>query len=119
MILKNLTIELHRQWPLWRDVEIDYHWHGLVCLTRRMTPCIGTLDDDPNVFFGFGYQGNGVNTATWAGKQIADWIGSGNKRVPDSLPVMVRGLSPRFPFASLRLKYLALALHWKRFQDRR
>jgi glycine/D-amino acid oxidase-like deaminating enzyme len=118
-VFEKLASELHRQWPEWKGIEIDYRWHGLVCMTRRMTPCVGMLQNDPNVFFGFGYHGNGVNTSTWAGKQIADWIGSGNAATPKSLPVMVRGLSPRFPFASQRLKYLAIALRWKRFQDSR
>ena len=118
-IFENLKSELLRQWPAWKEIEIDYRWHGLICMTRRKTPCIGTLDNDPNVYFGFGYHGNGVNTATWAGKQIADWIGSGKSDAPDTLPAMVRGLSPRFPLASQRLKYLSLALRWKRFQDRR
>jgi glycine/D-amino acid oxidase-like deaminating enzyme len=118
-IFEKLKSELHRQWPAWQDIDIDYRWHGLVCMTRRMTPCVGTLDDDPNVYFGFGYHGNGVNTSTWAGKQIADWIGSGESDAPATLPAMVRGLSPRYPLASQRLNYLALALRWKRFQDRR
>ena len=118
-VFEKLKSELKRQWPAWRDIEIEYHWHGLICMTRRMTPCVGTLDGDPGVFYGFGYHGNGVNTSNWAGKQIADWIGSGRKAAPESLPAMVRGLSPRFPFATQRLKYLALALRWKYFQDRR
>ena len=116
---ENLKTEMNRQWPAWESVSVDYRWHGLVCMTLRGTPCLGRLDENSNVYYGFGYHGNGVNTSNWAGKQLADWIGRGGGATPDSIPVMVRGLSPRFPFASRRLNYLGLALRWKRFQDSR
>ena len=104
-----LIAGMHKMFPEWRDIEIDYRWHGLICLTRRMTPAIGRLDDDPSVFFGFGYHGNGVNTATWAGQRISEWIGAsrvGDRRAPKSVPTVVKGLSGRFPLASLRLLYV-------------
>jgi glycine/D-amino acid oxidase-like deaminating enzyme len=100
---------MHKMFPQWRDIEIDYRWHGLICLTRRMTPAIGRLEDDPSVFFGFGYHGNGVNTATWAGQKISEWIGSsrvGDRRAPESVPAVVKGLSGRFPLPSMRLLYV-------------
>lgn len=120
VIMENLKAQLARQWPEWRSVDIDYFWHGLVCMTRRLTPCVGRLPADPGVFYGFGYHGNGVNTSTWTGKQLADWIGRtavDDSAVPDSIPVMMRGLSPAFPLPSLRLNYLRAALAIKRLQD--
>ncbi len=104
-----LIAGMHKMFPEWRDIEIDYRWHGLICLTRRMTPAIGRLEDDPSVFFGFGYHGNGVNTATWAGQRIAEWIGGsrvGDRRAPKSVPTVVKGLSGRFPLPSMRLLYV-------------
>ena len=84
-------------WPHWKDIDIEYRWHGLICTTATLCPTIGQLDDDANIYFGFGYHGNGVNTATWAGKQLADWIGKG--REPDGLPAVVRGLGGEIPAA--------------------
>jgi glycine/D-amino acid oxidase-like deaminating enzyme len=115
-----LTDHMHEFFPEWRHVGIDYQWHGLVCLTRRLTPCIGRLEDDPSVFFGFGYHGNGVNTATWTGKKISDWLGgtrTGDRRRPDSLPAVVQGLSVRFPLAALRLLYVQARITMFRFTD--
>lgn len=112
---------LRQLWPEWRDVQIDYRWHGLVCFTRRQTPSIGRLPEDASVFFGFGFHGNGVNTATWTGKQIAGWLADGSGgdvSVPESLPVMVRGLSGRFPFPRLRLHYLQARLALFHLADR-
>jgi glycine/D-amino acid oxidase-like deaminating enzyme len=104
-----LVRRLRQLWPAWKSAQIDYRWHGLICMTLRQTPCIGRLPDDPSVFYGFGYHGNGVNTSTWTGKQMAEWLASssrGDPSPPQSLPVMVRGLSGRFPLPALRRHYL-------------
>lgn len=111
-----LIASLRRFWPAWAGVEIEYRWHGLICYTPRLAPCIGQLEDDPSVYFGFGYHGNGVNTATWTGKQLADWVGS--SRSP-ALPEIVKGLGRKFPLAKMRLKYLQLGLAVSGWRDRR
>ncbi|MDH4046601.1 MAG: FAD-binding oxidoreductase [Gammaproteobacteria bacterium] len=113
-----LTGRLRQLWPSWRGVPIEYQWQGLVCFTRRLTPSIGRLADDPSVFFGFGYHGNGVNTATWAGRELAKWIASSEgKSVPDSIPQMVVGMSDRFPLAAMRLWFLRARLAVMRAAD--
>ena len=110
-----LVERLRHYWPEWGDVSVEYRWHGFVCFTRRLTPAIGRLDDDPSVLFGFGYHGNGVNTAVWTGRKLARWIGKGK---PPKLPQMVRGLPPRFPLAALRRRYLGARLGWLGLLDR-
>lgn len=110
-----ITATLRRIWPGWQEVEIDYRWHGLICFTGSLYPSIGQLDDDPSVYFGFGYHGNGVNTASWTGERLARWIATGSS---SELPAIVRGLSRRFPFASLRLKYLQLGIAISQWRDR-
>jgi glycine/D-amino acid oxidase-like deaminating enzyme len=104
-----LVDRLRQLWPAWSRVQIDYRWHGLICMTRRQTPSVGRLPGDPSVFFGFGYHGNGVNTSTWTGKQLADWLAMkshDSASPPDSLPVMMGGLAGRFPFPALRRHYV-------------
>ncbi|MEM7431849.1 MAG: FAD-dependent oxidoreductase [Pseudomonadota bacterium] len=103
-------------WPAWSGVEVDYRWHGLVCMTRRLCPTVGQLNDDPSVYFGFGYHGNGVNNASWTGKQMADWIGNG--RQPESVPAVITGLSERYPLPSLRQSYLRFGIFVSRQLDR-
>jgi glycine/D-amino acid oxidase-like deaminating enzyme len=112
--------QLGQLWPQWREVEIDYRWHGLICITLRLTPCVGRLDDDPSVLFAYGYHGNGLNTSTWSGQQLAAWIGQSGARdgpFPDAVPALMRGISRRFPLASLRLRYLQARLAVFRLQD--
>jgi glycine/D-amino acid oxidase-like deaminating enzyme len=106
-----------RIWPAWRDIDIEHRWHGLICMTGSMRPAVGRLDDEPGVYFGFGYHGNGVNTATWAGKQLADWIGRGS--VPRGLPSIVKGLPRRYPFPGLRRVYLRTGLAIANWLDSR
>ncbi len=108
---------LRQLFPSWRDVSIEYRWHGLICLTRRLVPSIGRLPHDRSVFFAYGYHGNGVNTATWSGARLAEWLASGRSRAPESVPGMMQGLSPRFPVPALRLYYLQARLGVFRLQD--
>lgn len=107
---------LRRVWPHWGDVEIDYRWHGLICMTASLCPTLGQLEDDDSIYFGFGYHGNGVNTATWAGQQLAGWIGRG--REPVGLPAIVRGLCKKYPLPVLRRSYLRSAIFIARQLDR-
>ena len=111
----NLAQTMGMIWPHWRNVDIEYGWHGLICTTATLRPSIGQLDDD-SVFFGFGYHGNGVNTATWTGQQLAEWIGKG--REPDGLPAIVRGLGRKYPLPALRMRYLGLGIFLSRQLDR-
>jgi hypothetical protein len=77
------------------------------------------VDDDPSILFGFGYHGNGVNTATWAGQQLAAWIGSGTKKIPATIPGVVYGLPGRLPLPGLRLQYIKAGIAIRQFLDRR
>jgi glycine/D-amino acid oxidase-like deaminating enzyme len=113
-----LSRRIGELWPHFRDVPIEYRWHGLICITMRLTPAIGRLTNDSSVLFAYGYHGNGVNTATWSGKQLAAGVaGTGDDQLRNALPAMVHGLSPRFPFARLRLRYLQARLAMFRLQD--
>ena len=85
-------------------------------MTGSLLPSVGQLTDDPSVFFGYGYHGNGVNTATWTGKQLADWIGSGSA---PQLPEVMKGMGRKYPLARLRLKYLQTAIAVSSWLDRR
>ncbi len=114
---EQIITKLRDVWPAWKDVEIDYRWHGLICMTRSLCPNVGQTQDDDSVYFGFGYHGNGVNTASWTGKQIADWIGQG--QAPRSLPAIVNGLSGKFLLPGFRTKFLRLGIAVARWLDDR
>ena len=87
-------------------------------MTRKLTPSVGQLDDDASVWYGFGYQANGVNTAPWAGMMLARHIAEPNKYV-EPFPSVIHGLAPKFPFAAIRRWALRAAYTYYRIQDAR
>ena len=60
--------------PAWRDVTIDYEWSGLVALNRSETPYIGEIPGYVGGYTGFGYHGNGVAMASYAGALLSDMV---------------------------------------------
>jgi glycine/D-amino acid oxidase-like deaminating enzyme len=113
-----MTRRLGEVFPGWSDVPITHFWRGLVCVTRRLAPSIGRLDDDPSVWYGFGYHANGVNTAPWTGMRLARAV-AGEIDATAVAPAVMRGLPARFPLPALRLWALRGAYLYYRFQDRR
>jgi len=113
---RRLGTMFRQLWPNWSGVDIEYGWQGLICTTSSLLPSVGQLEDDDSVYFGYGYHGNGVNTATWTGKQLADWIGSGSS---PELPEIMKGMGRKYPLAGFRLKYLQAAIAVSSWLDRR
>ena len=93
--------------PKWSNVNIDFKWRGFVAVTTKFTPSIGKVEND-EIYYSFGYQANGVNTAPWAGKELANLIAGSNSK-DLSISKLYQGLPKAFPFPSLRLLYLQLA----------
>ncbi len=113
-----MTRRLGEVFPGWCDVPITHFWRGLVCVTRKLTPSVGRLDDDPSVWYGFGYHANGVNTAPWVGMTLAQQI-AGHDGDSTQIPAVMQGLAPRFPFAWMRRYALGCAYLYYRWQDAR
>ena len=86
---------MKKVFPEWNNVEIDYHWRGLVAVTTKFTPSIGKLDDD-EIYYSFGYQANGVNTAPWSGSKLANLIVSNSKEL--NISKFYQGLPKSFLF---------------------
>lgn len=113
-----MTRRLGQVFPAWRDVPVEYFWRGLVCVTRKLTPSIGRLEDDPGVWYGFGYHANGVNTAPWTGMRLARAV-AGELDAASVAPLPMRGLPARFPLPALRLWALRGAYLYYRMRDLR
>ena len=107
---------LGKIWPHWRDIEIEYKWLGLICFTGSLRSVIGQTEDDPSVFYGYGYHGNGVANGTWTGKKLAAWIGTGHT---PQLPDLIQGMGKKFPMPKLRFNYLQLGIAVSGWLDRR
>jgi len=64
--------------------------------------------DNDEIYYSFGYQANGVNTAPWSGNELAKLIVSNSKEL--KISKFYKGLPKKFPFPKLRLLYLKLYL---------
>jgi len=99
--------------PALAGVETAHFWRGFVCLTERLMPALGRLDADPSVWFAYGYHGNGVATATWAGRTVARLMTGANRDLA-GVPAPIRGLPGRFPLGRWRTLLLRAAyLHYR------
>ncbi len=115
-----LKQSIANMWPQFADIEYTHQWRGLVCFALNFRPSIGRMPEDKSVYFAYGYHGNGVNSATWSGRELARWLAgreSGKSILPNHLPALVRGRSPRFPLAAMRRQYLRLGLGFYRLRD--
>ena len=112
---KKMEQQMKKVFPEWKSVEIDYHWRGLVAVTTKFTPSIGKLDDD-EIYYSFGYQANGVNTAPWSGNELANLIVSNSKEL--NISKFYQGLPKKFPFPKLRLFYLKMYLTYHSLIDK-
>ena len=111
---KKMEEQMKTVFPGWKNVEIDFHWRGLVAVTTKFTPSIGKLDDE--IYYSFGYQANGVNTAPWSGNELAKLIVSNSKEL--NISKFFQGLPNRFTFPKFRLLYLKLALMYYSIKDK-
>lgn len=113
---QQLVRRLGEIFPAWQGIEVQYFWRGLVDLTRKLTPSLGRLDDDPSVWYGFGYHANGVNSAPWTGRALARAICGSNSGELE-VPAVMRGLPARLPpfgMLSRRLTLAAAYAHYRR-----
>ena len=60
-------------YPQLEGIRYDYHWGGLVAVTRDSLPRLQEIG--PGLLAGFGYNGRGVAMATTLGRLLALWAG--------------------------------------------
>jgi glycine/D-amino acid oxidase-like deaminating enzyme len=104
--------EFERMFPAWAHVDTEFYWNGFVCVTADLLPFIGPIDD--NVFCSLGYHGNGVTTASLAGRQIAQLTMA---QSPPHLPTLFKRPLKKFPFPKLRRLGLRFAYVRANTQD--
>jgi len=99
--------------PQLKDVGIDYGWGGTLSVTVNRLPHVGRLQ--PNVFFGQGYSGHGISTASFAGKVIAEAVTG----TADRFDVFAELPTHAFPGGTwLRYPGMVLAMLYYSIKDR-
>lgn len=100
-------------YPRLHDVKIDYAWGGTLAVTMKRLPFMRRLK--AGLYTACGYSGQGVGTATFAGKLLAEAISGEQERfdVFSKLP------APPFPGGKLlRYPTMVLAMTWYAVRDR-
>jgi glycine/D-amino acid oxidase-like deaminating enzyme len=98
--------------PILGEPRIQFRWAGHVALTTDHVPHLSTLA--PNLYAGLGYNGRGVAMSTMMGKLLAERV-AGAREDDMALPATPVA---RIPFHGWRAMGIALAIGWKRLQDR-
>jgi len=100
-------------YPQLADSRIDYGWGGTLAITMNRLPCFGRLD--PDIYYAMGFSGHGVQTATLAGKLIAEAVAGTAER----FDIMANLPSPRFPGGTLlRWPGLVAGMLYNAIKDR-
>ena len=104
---------LVKLYPQLADVRLDYGWGGTLAVTMNRLPYMRRLR--PGVYTSGGYSGQGVGTATFAGKLLAEAICGEQDRFD------VFSALPNTPFPGgplLRYPTMVLAMTWYALRDR-
>ena len=109
-----MTKQFQGVFPNWNNIDVEYYWRGTVVMNRDLVPAFGSLENDKSVFFSYGYHANGNNSTVYCGKKLAEMIYESNSG-ETNISKVYQGLSPKIPFAFLRLWYLRIYLWYSRF----
>ncbi|MBQ0865245.1 NAD(P)/FAD-dependent oxidoreductase [Streptomyces smyrnaeus] len=66
-----LLQEFGRFFPMWRDLRFTYTYGGVMDITRDYAPHFGSLPGG-NIFYGYGFNGNGIAATHTGGKVLRD-----------------------------------------------
>jgi glycine/D-amino acid oxidase-like deaminating enzyme len=66
-----LIRDLHRMFPVFRDVPLDCAWGGPIDVTGLHLPFFGSMGATANVHYGLGFTGGGVGPSHLAGKILS------------------------------------------------
>jgi glycine/D-amino acid oxidase-like deaminating enzyme len=94
-----LRRDFDAMFPDWAQVETTHMWSGMVCLSRNLVPFVGPVPEQPGLFAGLCYHGNGVAMGTYSGRLLAGLILGQPGELPYS-PVMQK--MRKFPLGPMR-----------------
>ena len=111
--MRRARADFDAMFPAWRGVETPHGWSGMVCIARDRMPFVGAVPDEPGLFAGLCYHGNGVAMGSYCGALLADLV---QDRTPEMVypRAIQRPLAPfelgRFRRAIMPFAYAGFAL---------
>lgn len=113
--LQYMKRDFAAMFPKWADVEHEFYWSGLLCLSARQVPYIGPIPGWAGAFTGLAYHGNGVAMGSMAGKVLADQVAG---EVGVAIPDFITQIPSKFPLGPLRRAILPAAFTLFGLKDR-
>jgi len=105
---------VRRGFPALADIPYTDSWCGPIDRTRSGLPLFGALPGAPNIFYGYGFSGNGVATTPVTARILAslalgtkdEWSGSGLVRGPEKWlpPEPIRYIGAHMVRAAIKRK---------------
>jgi len=111
--LRRARADFEAMFPAWRNVETPHGWSGMVCIARNRMPFVGEVPDQPGMFAGLCYHGNGVAMASYSGALLADLVRGKTPERPYPAPMrapLARFELGRFRRAVMPFAYAGFAL---------
>lgn len=111
--LRRARADFEAMFPAWRDVETPHGWSGMVCIARNRMPFVGEVPDQPGMFAGLCYHGNGVAMGSYSGALLADLVRGKTPERPYPAPMrapLARFELGRFRRAVMPFAYAGFAL---------
>ena len=99
--------DFEKMFPGLASAETEFHWSGLICLTRALVPYAGPIGEWKNAWTGMAYHGTGVAMATYTGRLLAGL--AADRAYASPLPRLMRDMPRVFPLPRLRRRYLPAA----------
>ncbi|RBW53241.1 FAD-binding oxidoreductase [Ruegeria sp. A3M17] len=113
-IRRTMRRDFQDMFPEWKDVDVTHMWSGMVCLSRKLTPYVGPVPDQPGMFAAFAYHGNGVAMGTYCGRALARVVLDKQTELP--APIAQR--PGRFPLGFCRRALMPAAYAAMAIADR-
>ncbi|WP_339639020.1 FAD-binding oxidoreductase [uncultured Sulfitobacter sp.] len=114
--LRRARADFEAMFPAWRDVETPHGWSGMVCIARNRMPFVGEVPDQPGMFAGLCYHGNGVAMASYSGALLADLVRG--KTFERPYPAPMRSPLARFELGRFRRAVMPFAYAGFALSDR-
>jgi len=108
-----MRADFERIFPAWAHVETPHFWHGLLCVSRKLTPFVGPVPGMDGAFAALAYHGNGVAMGSLAGRMAADLALGRDAGVPAPIAAPLA----RFPLGRHRAWLPWAVWHLHRAQD--
>lgn len=108
---KIILNDFNNLFPEFKNKKIEFFWRGLVGVTKDKIAHLGVNDE---MYYGYGYNGNGVSLATYFGKVLANLIDK--KIYLKDLPDCITRKPEEMPFSELKRFYLFLAYQYYKFK---